>query len=269
MGLEGAFADRERRGLLWGSLFMVVAGITAIAMSLYYLTRTSPQHFYVVFGPIVGSTLALLVNGAYGLVRYWASALRLIIEVPREDVVRKPIFATLNPPLLCTCPTQQTQQQAPIQEIGYLRLRVRNLGPGTADDCVFQVRFVKWPCPTGCHAPSDEYVDWQDVLWAGWAESVTIRPNDVRYVNIIMMPLQNARACLHAPWHCTNQCGSIIAWVAKRDVFMLGCTARLQDGLVPGEYVMDAQVTCRNGQAVLKGLRLRIDPDWNSTDISR
>jgi hypothetical protein len=50
---------------------------------------------------------------------------------------------------------------------------------------------------------------------------------------------------------------------------MLGCTARLQDGLVPGEYVIDVQVTCRNGQTVLKGLRLRIDPDWNSTDISR
>jgi hypothetical protein len=99
--------------------------------------------------------LALLVNGAYGLVRYWASVLRLIIEVPREDVVRKPIFATLNPPLLCTCPTQQ----APIQEIGYLRLKVRNL--------------------------------------------------------------------------------------------------------------IDVQVTCRNRQKTLKGLRLRVSADWNATDISQ
>jgi hypothetical protein len=98
---------------------------------------------------------------------------------------------------------------------------------------------------------------------------VTIRLNDVRYVNMIMMPLQGGKACIHAPWHCANQCNPIIAWVVKRDVFMLGCTARPQDGLVPGEYVIDAQVTCRNGQAVLKGLRLRIDPDWNSTDISR
>jgi hypothetical protein len=48
---------------------------------------------------------------------------------------------------------------------------------------------------------------------------------------------------------------------------MLGCTARLQDGLVPGEYVMDVQVTCRNGQKTLKGLRLRISQDWNNTDI--
>jgi hypothetical protein len=69
---------------------MVIAGIIAIAVPLYLLTRTSPQHFYVVFGPIAGSALALLVNGAYGLVRYWASVLRLIIEVPREDVVGSP-----------------------------------------------------------------------------------------------------------------------------------------------------------------------------------
>jgi hypothetical protein len=50
---------------------------------------------------------------------------------------------------------------------------------------------------------------------------------------------------------------------------MLGCTAKPQDGLVPGEYVIDVQVTCRNGQAVLKGLRLRVNQDWNSMDISR
>jgi len=49
---------------------------------------------------------------------------------------------------------------------------------------------------------------------------------------------------------------------------MLGCTARLQDGLVPGEYVIDVQVTCRNGQKTLKGLRLSADLDWNNTDIT-
>ena len=102
---EGAFADRERKALLWGSLFMVIAGIIAIAVPLYLLTRAAPQYLYVVFGPIAGSALALLVNGAYGLVKYWASVLRLIIEVPKEDMIRKPIFTTFNPPLLCTCPT--------------------------------------------------------------------------------------------------------------------------------------------------------------------
>ena len=39
--------------------------------------------------------------------------------------------------------------------------------------------------------------------------SIVIRPNDVRYANIIIMPLQNARACLHAQWHCANQCNPI------------------------------------------------------------
>ena len=146
--------------------------------------------------------------------------------------------------------------------IGYLRLRVRNLGPGVADDCVFKVRFVKRTsnCPVNCHASSDEYVDWQDVLWAGWVESVTIRPNDVRYVNIIMMPLQSGKACFSiTQWHCANQCGPIIAWIAKRDVFMLGCTARLQDGLVPGEYVVDVQVTCGNGWRMLEGLGMGVN----------
>ena len=203
---EEAFADRERRALLYGSLIMVITGIIAIAVPLYWLTRAAPQYLYVVFGPIAGSALALLANGTYGLVRYWASALRLIIEVPKEDMIRKPIFTTFNPPLLCTCLTQQTQQQMLTQEIGYLGLRVRNLGPGVAYDCVFKVRFVKWPnCPVNCHAPSDEYVDWQDVLWAGWVKGVTIRPNDVRYVNIIMMPLQSGKACFSIKqWPCAK-----------------------------------------------------------------
>jgi len=102
---ERAFADRERKALLYGSLIMVITGIIAIAVPLYWLTRAAPQYLYVVFGPIAGSALALLANGTYGLVRYWASALRLIIEVPKEDMIRKPIFTTFNPPLLCTCPT--------------------------------------------------------------------------------------------------------------------------------------------------------------------
>jgi hypothetical protein len=89
-------------------------------------------------------------------------------------------------------------------------------------------------------------------------------------VNIAIMPLDaNKQACLHAPWHCAGQYRPLIAWIAKRDVLMLGCTARLQDGLVPGEYRIDAQVTCRNGQKTLKGLRLRVSADWNTTDISQ
>jgi hypothetical protein len=198
----------------------------------------------------------------------------LRIEVPREDVTRKPRFIRVSLPQACRCPAQQQQVS---QEVGYLRLRVRNTGLAAAEKCAFQVRIARWPsnCPTNCHAPSDEYVDWQDVTWAGWKPSVLIRPNDVRYVNIIMMPLQSGKACFSiTQWNLENQCGSrcgpIIAWITKREVFdpKLGCAAKHQDGLVAGEYVVDVQVTCRNGQAVLRGLRLRIDPDWDNTDIT-
>jgi hypothetical protein len=164
----------------------------------------------------------------------------------------------------------QQQQQAP-QEVGYLRLRVRNLGLAAARDCVFQVRIVEWPCPAGYHAPSDEYVDWQDVTWADGLPRIMIRPNDVRYANIIMMPLQGGKACIHAQWHCAGQYRPLIAWIAKRDIFdpRLGCAARLQDGLVPGEYRIDAQVTCRNGRTrEPTRLRLIISQDWNATDIT-
>ena len=117
--------------------------------------------------------------------------------------------------------------------------------------------------------PSDEYADWHDVTWADGLPSIVIRPNDVRYANIAIMPLNaNKQACLPAPWHCANQCNPIIAWIAKRDVFMLGCTAKPQDGLVPGEYVIDVQVTCRNGRKKPERLRLRVDQNWNVMDIT-
>lgn len=145
------------------------------------------------------------------------------------------------------------------------------------EKCVFQVRITRWPsnCPANYHAPSDEYVDWQDVTWADGLPSIMIRPNDVRYANIAIMPLDaNKQACLPILWHCddkVNPCGPLIAWIAKRDIFdpRLGCAARLQDGLVPGEYRIYVQVTCRNGQKTLKGLRLRVSADWNTTDISQ
>ena len=111
-------------------------------------------------------------------------------------------------------------------------------------------------------------MDWQDVTWADGLPSIMTRPNDVRYVNIAIMPLDaNKQACLHAPWHCAGQYRPLIAWIAKRDVFMLGCTARLQDSLVPGEYRIDTQVTCSNGQT-RESMRLIISQDWNATDIT-
>jgi hypothetical protein len=280
-------------------------------------------YVYKIIGPeIFTGVLIAVVTIAPFLYRRIVDVPILSIEVPEENVIRKPILVTLDLPqackcstqqqqsqqmfwCLCQCPTpqqpaivcycphqliiqqpqqqaqqppqQQVQQQQQVrQEVGYLRLRVRNTGLAAARDCVFQVRIARWPsnCPANCHAPSDEYVDWQDVTWADRLPSIVIRPNDVRYANIAMIPLQNARACLPAPWQCDNQvnpCGPIIAWIAKREIFdlRLGCTARLQDGLVAGEYVIDVQVTCRNGQETVRGLRLRVDQDWGFTDIVR
>jgi hypothetical protein len=256
----------------------------AIGLDIYLYIR-----YPKIVGPeIFTGVLIAVVTIAPFLYRRIADVPILRIEVPEEGVIKKPILVTLNLPQACLCPAQQpqqTQQQAQQppqqqvqqqqvrQEVGYLRLRVRNTGLAAAEECVFQVRIVGWPsnCPANCHAPSDEYVDWQDVTWADWEQNILIRPNDVRYANIIMMPLQNARACLHTPWHCANQCGPLIAWITKREVFdpRLGCAARLQDGLVAGEYVIDVQVTCRNGRKKPERLRLRVDQDWGFTDIVR
>jgi hypothetical protein len=108
-------------------------------------------------------------------------------------------------------------------KIGYLRLKVRNEGLVAAEDCVFQVKIIEWPCPEGCHAPGDEYHDWLDVTWADLEKSTTVRPNDVRYAIIAMMPVMlldlkgNMGACLYVPWYDANYCSGckeIIAWIA-------------------------------------------------------
>ncbi|MFP3320415.1 MAG: hypothetical protein RXO24_07615 [Acidilobus sp.] len=179
----------------------------------------------------------------------------------------KPVFVTIPAP--CTCQDQPQAQQMPIQqEIGYLRLRVKNRGLVAAEDCVFQVKIIEWPCPEGCHAPSNEYYDWLDVTWADLEKSITIRPNDVRYAITAIMPLDvNKSACLPVRWHGVDRCGckKIIAWIARREVFESGC--RPQDGLVPGEYKINVQVTCKNGKSGQKLLKLRIADNWHDTDI--
>jgi hypothetical protein len=300
----------QARLVFWIVSVLFVIGLD-IYLYIYYPKEVGPEIF-------TGVLIAVVTIAPF-LYRRIVDVPILMIEVPREDVIRRPILATLDLPqackcsvqqqsqqqmfflCICQCPTSQQpaiicncphkliiqqpqqqaqqppqqqvqqQQQAP-QEVGYLRLRVRNLGLAAAEKCVFQVRIVEWPCPAGYHAPSDEYVDWQDVTWADGLPRIMIRPNDVRYANIAIMPLDaNKQACLPIPWHCAGQYRPLIAWIAKRDIFdpRLGCAARLQDGLVPGEYRIDAQVTCRNGQKTLKGLRLRVSADWNTTDISQ
>ena len=250
----------------WGRFTIWLAFVLiAIWLDIYLYIR-----YPKIVGPeVFTGVLIAVVTIAPFLYRRIVDVPILSIEVPEENVIRKPEFITYSPP--CLCPAQQpqqTQQQVPAQLIGYLRLRVRNTGLAAAEKCVFQVRIARWPsnCPANCHAPSDEYVDWHDVTWADGLPSIVIRPNDVRYANIAIMPLDaNKQACLHAPWHCANQCGPLIAWIAKRETFMQGC--RPQDGLVPGEYVIDVQVTCRNGRKKPERLRLRISQDWNNTDI--
>jgi|ECHhosMinimDraft_1075155.scaffolds.fasta_scaffold06548_2 hypothetical protein len=252
------------RFTIWLAFVFIAIGLDTY-LYLHRIFITEPEIF-------TGVLIAVVTIAPF-FYREFVAAPILMIEVPEENVVRKPEFITYSPP--CLCPAQQpqqTQQQVPAQLIGYLRLRVRNTGLAAAEKCVFQVKITRWPsnCPINCHAPSDEYVDWQDVTWAGWEPHILIRPNDVRYANIAIMPLDaNKQACLHAPWQCDNQvnpCGPLIAWIAKRETFMQGC--RSQDGLVPGEYRIDAQVTCRNGQKTVRGLRLRVDQNWNATDIT-
>jgi len=256
------------------AIWLIIIVFLPIVVDVLYIYKFGPEVF-------TGVLIAVVTIAPF-LYRRIVDVPILRIEVPGITGGRKPTLTTRNPPLLCICSLNQQRftkllpevHQLPIyQDIGYLRLRVRNTGLAAAEKCVFQVRIAEWPsnCPANCHAPSDEYVDWQDVTWAGWEPHILIRPNDVRYANIAIMPLDaNKQACLHAPWQCDNKvnpCGPIIAWIAKRDVFMLGCTARLQDGLVPGEYRIDAQVTCRNGQT-RESMKLIISQDWNVTDIT-
>ena len=275
---------------------MTVIGLIVVDISLYYHKSIGPEMF-------TGILIAVVTVAPF-IYRGFVAVPILSIEVPRSEIQeydtgegkkdieednRKPVLAipsmliiamspsSLKPVLVtipapCTCQGQPQAQQMPIQqEIGYLRLRVRNGGLVAAEDCVFQVKIIEWPCPEGCHAPSNEYHDWLDVTWADLEKSITIRPNDVRYAITAIMPLDvNKSACLAEPWHDANKCvgcKEIVAWIARREVFVRGCKLRLQDGLVPGEYKISVQVTCRNGKSSQKLLKLRIAENWDDTDI--
>ena len=162
------------RFTIWLAFVFIAIGLDTY-LYLHRIFITEPEIF-------TGVLIAVVTIAPF-FYREFVAAPILMIEVPEENVVRKPEFITYSPP--CLCPAQQpqqTQQQVPAQLIGYLRLRVRNTGLAAAEKCVFQVRIVEWPsnCPANCHAPSDEYVDWQDVTWAGWESHILIRPNDVR-----------------------------------------------------------------------------------------
>ena len=279
-----------------GIWIAIVIIFIVVDILFYYLKSIGPEVFTGILIAVV--TVAPFIYQGFVAVPI------LSIEVPRsgiqeygagegkkdiEEDNRKPVLVTIPSPSMliiplsppspklvlavnpapCTC---QDQPQAR-QEIGYLRLRVKNRGLVAAEDCVFQVKIIEWPCPEGCHAPSNEYHDWLDVTWADLdlKKSITVRPNDVRYAIIALMPLDvNKRACLAEPWHDANRCvgcKEIVAWIARREVFVGGCKLRLQDGLVPGEYKISVQVTCKNGKSDQKLLKLRIAENWDDTDI--
>ena len=261
------------RLIIW---IIAVIILIVVDIFLYYHKSIGPEVFTRILIAVV--TVAPFIYQGFVAVPI------LSIEVPRSEIQeydtgegkkdvevdnRKQVLITIPAP--CTCQDQPQAQQMPIQqEIGYLRLRVRNRGLVAAEDCVFKVKIIEWPCPEGCRAPSNEYHDWLDVTWANLEKSVIVRPNDVRYAITVIMPLDlNKRACLPAPWHGVDRCGckEIVAWIARREVFESGCKLRLQDGLVPGEYKIGAQVTCKNGKSSQKLLKLRIAENWYDTDI--
>jgi len=261
-----------RRFLIW-----IISVLALIGVDVYLAKEVGPNIFTGVLIAIV--TIAPFIYNSYVAVPI------LRIEVPREDDnrreddIRKPILSTYRPP--CMCQDELQIQITPTQNIGYLRLGVRNRGFVAAEDCTFQIKITEWPNKRSdeYHAPSYEYRDWHDVTWSyrdvkwtNWEKSILIRPNDVRYANIAIMPLdKNHQACKPKSWdqdrNSQSQHKQIKAWIAIHDVFKRGCTAREQDGLVVGEYKIDTQVTCRNKQRTLKELKLKIDKDWSNTDI--
>ena len=255
-----------RRFLIW-----IISFLALIGVDVYLAKEVGPNIFTGVLIAIV--TIAPFIYNSYVAVPI------LRIEVPREEDNRKPILSTYSPP--CMCQDRLQIQKTDTQDIGYLRLSVRNSGFVAAEDCTFQIRITEWPDKRSdeYHAPSNEYHDWHDVTWSdrdvtwtNWEKSIVIRPNDVRYATIAIMPLdKNKQACKpkseDQDRNSQSQLKQIKAWIAKHDVFKRGCTARLQDGLVVGEYKIDTQVTCRNKQRMLKELKLKIGEFWSNTDI--
>jgi len=266
-----------KRLIIW-----IIAVIILIVVDILF-------YYYKSIGPEVFTDILIaVVTAAPFIYRGFVAVPILSIEVPRSEIqeydsmtgvkVKEDVEAGSRKPVLDAnhiCPRYSSLLYN-CTNIGYLRLRVKNEGLVAAEDCVFQVKIIEWPCPEGCHAPDDEYHDWVDVTWADLEKSTTVRPNDVRYAIIALMPVMpldlkgNMGACLYVPLHDANYCSGckeIIAWIARRDAFEHACEGRRQDGLVPGEYKIGVQVACRNGKSSQKLLKLRIAENWDDTDI--
>ena len=157
----------QARLVFWIVSVLFVIGLD-IYLYIYYPKEVGPEIF-------TGVLIAVVTIAPF-IYRRWVAVPILRIEVPEIIENKKPILTTVNPqsPCICSLIKQRITKllpEVPIypihQDIGYLRLRVRNTGLAAAEGCVFQVRIIMWPsnCPVNCYAPSDEYVDWQDVTW--------------------------------------------------------------------------------------------------------
>jgi len=144
----------QARLVFWIVSVLFVIGLD-IYLYIYYPKEIGPEIF-------TGILIAVVTIAPF-IYRRWVAVPILRIEVPEITGGRKPTLTTRNPPLLCTCSLNQQRftkllpevHQLPIyQDIGYLRLRVRNTGLAAAEKCVFQVKITRWPsnCPINCHA---------------------------------------------------------------------------------------------------------------------
>ncbi|WP_148678141.1 hypothetical protein [Vulcanisaeta distributa] len=236
----------------------IISDFGVFLLIMGFVMLFTPGSSYVTpAGPIVGSGGTLMAIGLQEYFRAVSTSPDLRIEIVQD----KPILNTF-PDL---CGTNRPAQQ---NAVGYLRLRVRNIGRGAAKNCVAQVR-ASLSGSAGCSL-SPDYNDWVDLVWAGNRDRVDINPNDVRIFNLIVMPLDNGSKPFYANnLNMATVCGGSppYAWFARPDVFLLGCLNRVQDCLTKCTYEVEVQVTCENARAEPVRLRLTIGDDWKSTSI--
>ena len=97
------------------AIWLIIIVFLPIVVDVLYIYKFGPEVF-------TGVLIAVVTIAPF-LYRRIVDVPILSIEVPGENVVRKPEFITYPSP--CLCPAQQpqqTQQQVPAQLIGYLRL---------------------------------------------------------------------------------------------------------------------------------------------------
>ncbi|MGC9137262.1 MAG: hypothetical protein ACP5H6_10495 [Caldivirga sp.] len=221
------------------------------------------QSFVTVGASLISTGLTLVALGLQEHFRVIATTPILRIEVPSEPTIKKPILITF--PNFCIPNSRNSIT------IGYPRLIARNIGHGAAKDCVAQVKVLRRLSPDGsgecAGGPSGEYVDWLDLMWAGNVTRININPNDVRIINLIVMPLENNKPFFAGIWE--KGCGGrpFYAWFARLDVLSTGCLNRSQDCLTKCIYEVEVQVTCKNGKVNPVRLMLIIGDDWDHTDI--